>query len=289
MRLSLPTYRHLPLTLRSVLGAVLLLAVAGSTATLGAQRINRIGGAPPATTPELGVIDGAVSDTSLRPVAFAEVSILRTDIKLTTNSSGRFRFVDVPAGQYLLIVRRLGYRPISAIVEVAAADTLRLSYSMEPATRMLDSVVVSASTMSLRMVEFEKRRREGVGFFITEEQIDRRNLPVSADYLRLAPSVTLTPTHNASGISELVAISRREGGSLFGEGAGACAMQVLVDGVPMPRRFPLELLPTPKDIAGIEIYAGAASVPAQFDGADRRCGMIIVWTRDGRDDRKGLR
>lgn len=59
----------------------------------------------------------------------------------------------------------------------------------------------------------EQRRREGRGFFITQEQIDRRNLPVSADYLRSAPSVSLAPSHNASGISDLVAISKREGGS----------------------------------------------------------------------------
>ena len=49
--------------------------------------------------------------------------MLRTDIKLQTNANGQFRFVDVPAGQYLLIVRRLGFRPISAIVEVARGDT----------------------------------------------------------------------------------------------------------------------------------------------------------------------
>ena len=28
------------------------------------------------------------------------------------------------------------------------------------------------------------------------------------------------------------------------------------------------------------IYAGAATVPVQFSGLDRRCGMILIWTRD---------
>lgn len=45
-------------------------------------------------------------------------------------------------------------------------------------------------------------------------------------------------------------------------------------------RFPLELLPTPKEIAGIEVYDGPATVPAQFNGLDRRCGMVLVWTKD---------
>lgn len=260
----------------------LLLTLAA--APLAAQRVNPVGGTRQ-PTPEparaLGVIDGVVTDTLLRPVAMAEVAVLRTDIKLQTNASGQFRFVDVPAGQYLLIVRRLGFRPISAIVEVSRGDTLRLSYTMEPAVQSLERVVVTEERRSMKMLEFEERRQRGVGWFLTQEQIERRNLPVSADYLRLAPSVGLAPSHNASGLSELVAISRREGGSFLGDGAGACAMQVVIDGVPMPPRFPLELLPTPKDIAGIEVYAGAATIPPQFSGVDRRCGMILVWTRDG--------
>jgi hypothetical protein len=214
-------------------------------------------------------------------VSFAEVVILRTEIRMQTNAAGRFRFVDVPPGQYILIVRRIGFRPTSSIVQVGARDTLRLSFTLEPALPQLDTVIVSERRQSLRMLEFEERRRQGVGFFLTQEQIEKRNLPVAADYLRLAPSIALAPSPNPSGISELVAISRREGGSLFGDGANACAMQIVIDGVPMPPRFPLELLPTPRDIAGIEVYNGPATVPAKFNGLDRRCGMVLVWTRDG--------
>jgi hypothetical protein len=228
-----------------------------------------------------GVIDGAVADTALRPVSFAEVVILRTDIRMQTNAAGRFRFVDVPPGQYLLIVRRIGFRPTSSIIQVGARDTLRLSFALEPALLQLDTVIVTERRQSLRLLEFEERRRQGVGFFITQDQIEKRNLPVAADYLRFAPSISLAPSPNPSGISELVAISKREGGSLLGDGANACAMQIVVDGVPMPPRFPLELLPTPRELAGIEVYNGPATVPAKFNGLDRRCGMVLIWTRDG--------
>ena len=218
----------------------------------------------------------------MRGVGFAEVLIVRTDIRLQTNSQGRFRFYDVPPGQYLLIVRRIGFRPISSIIQVNARDTLRLSFVMEPAVRVLDSVIVLDRQLTPKMAAFEERRRQGFGFFLTESEIEKRNLPVAADYLRLAPSISLAPSPNASGISELVAISKREGGSIFGDGAGACALQIVLDGIPMPPRFPLELLPTPKEIAGIEVYDGPATVPPQFNGLDRRCGMVLVWTKDGR-------
>lgn len=273
------TRRH-----RLVRGVAALALLAALPALAGAQwadpaRANRPGAQAPRVN---GVIDGVVSDTALRAVAFAEVAILRTDIKLQTNSLGRFRFYDVPPGQYLLIVRRIGFRPVSSIIQVNARDTLRLSFTLEPAIRALDSVIVLESTATPKMLAFEARRRQGIGFFLTEQEIQKRNLPVAADYLRLAPSISLAPSPNASGISDLVAISKREGGSIFGDGAGACAMQIVVDGVPMPPRFPLELLPTPREIAGIEVYDGPATVPPQFNGLDRRCGMVLIWTKDGR-------
>lgn len=267
--------------LARVLTLVTALAVVATPARLHSQWAQPPR-SPVSTTPAraVGVIDGTVTDTLLKPVGFAEVKILRTDIRIETNTAGRFRFTEVPAGQYLLIVRRIGFRPISSIIQVGSRDTLRLSFLMEPAVQTLDKVVVTEDRRSLRAIEFEERRKAGVGFFITQEQIEKRNLPVSADYLRLAPSISLAPSPSPSGISELVAISKREGGSVFGSGAGACAMQVVIDGAPMPRRFPLELLPNPKEIMGFEIYAGASTVPPQFNGLDRRCGMILVWTRD---------
>lgn len=277
--LRLPT--RFPLSRARASRALLVLATALIARNpLPAQRVPAPRAPLSAESRALGVIDGTVTDTLLKPVGFAEIKILRTDIRIETNSLGRFRFTDVPAGQYLLIVRRIGFRPISSIIQVGQRDTLRLSFLMEPALQTLDKVVITEERRSLRMLEFEDRRRRGVGYFITQEQIEKRNLPVAADYLRLAPSISLAPSPNPSGISDLVAISKREGGSLFGDGALACAMQIVVDGVPMPPRFPLELLPTPREIAGFEIYAGAATVPPQFSGLDRRCGMILVWTRD---------
>ena len=58
-------------------------------------------------------------------------------------------------------------------------------------------------------------------------------------------------------------------------------MQVLVDEVPMPSPFNLDLLPPPRDLAGIEVYAGPATTPPRFSGMDRGCGVILVWTKSG--------
>src|SRR5438034_11826160 len=98
----------------------------------------------------LGTIDGIVSDTTLAPLQAAFVSILGTKIRVGTGPNGRFRVVRVPAGQYLVIVKRVGYRPTSSVIEVPATDTLRLAYTLEQISTTLDPVVIAEKPMSLR-------------------------------------------------------------------------------------------------------------------------------------------
>ncbi|WP_423924508.1 carboxypeptidase regulatory-like domain-containing protein [Candidatus Palauibacter sp.] len=35
----------------------------------------------------------------------------------------------------------------------------------------------------------------------------------------------------------------------------------------------------PTEIAGIEVYTGAAALPAEFGGHDARCGAVVIWTK----------
>jgi hypothetical protein len=91
-------------------------------------------------------------------------------------------------------------------------------------------------------------------------------------------------------------------------GAMPCFMTVMVDGVllagdpppsvPRPSAnanssgdpilsqppggtFDLTNLPPPDQIHGIEVFAGAASIPPQYNGAanSKMCGLIAIWTR----------
>ena len=59
-----------------------------------------------------------------------------------------------------------------------------------------------------------------------------------------------------------------------------CPFQVLVDGLPTSQEHAFKL--SPKELAGIEVYLGAATIPLQYkrlDGAT--CGLIMIWTREG--------
>ena len=230
-------------------------------------------------TRSFGTIDGLVSDTNLVPLHAAFVSILGTPIRVGTGPNGRFRIVRVPAGQYLLIVKRVGYRPVSSVVDVATSDTLRVSYTMAEAPQVttLGTVVVTEPSRSERLAGFETRRKAGVGEFLTGEQIDRANTVYTTELIRKFKSVNVSPSHT-SVITEYYPLSAREGGNPT---VGACPMQVYLDQVPLQTPFNLDLLPTPKDLAGIEVYAGASTTPPQFAGPNRGCGVILVWTKAG--------
>ena len=229
---------------------------------------------------QLGVIDGVVTDSTLRPLGAADVSVVGTGARVVTSANGRFRILRVPPGQYLLVVRRVGYSPTSGIVAVPAEDTLRLAYTLSYSVSVLDTMHVRERRVSLRMLGFEQRRMEGVGQFITQEDLERRGSMAVTDVLRNVRGLDVSRITNEQ-FGGSVALSRREGGSFNGGASGACPMQVLLDGIVLPQNFNLELLPPPKQVSGIEVYTGPATIPPQFGGPDRRCGVIAVWTRDG--------
>ncbi len=215
-----------------------------------------------------GVIDGLVTDTNLVSLSGATVSLLGSTIRVTTGAGGRFRILALPPGQYLIVVHRLGYIPISATVYLADGDTLRTSFAMEQVASALDTVVTTAKALIDRLSEFEARRTLGFGTFITQEQIERRNSVYVADLLNGIPSV---------------GISRRKlfTSEAYSTRSGGCPMRVFLDGVLLPLPTNLDDLPSPKEVAGIEIYSGSATIPVQYKTANSGCGVILVWTRGG--------
>ena len=228
-------------------------------------------------TESLGTVDGIVTDTNLVPLRGAFVSVLNSSIRVGTGPNGRFRISRIPPGQYLLIVKRGGYRPTSTMVDVKASDTLRLSYTLSEAVATLEGVTVTEKAVSFRMMEFEGRRKLGFGQFMTQEEIERRGSAFATELFRNFTTINVSPSRSSS-MTEWYALSNREGGN---PQLGACPMTVYLDQVPMPTPFNLDLLPSPKNIAGIEVYAGSSTIPPQFNGPNRGCGIILIWTKEG--------
>jgi hypothetical protein len=240
-----------------------------------------IGGATPPTRqsrPASGAIDGVVTDTNLVPLPDATAWILGSSIRVVTGANGRFRILGLRAGEYILLVRRLGYAPASIAMQVADHDTVRPSFALERVAAELEPVVVAENRASTRMAEFEQRRKLGEGQFMTQAEIEKLNFVGPSDLLRTFMSVAV------AGVDGIV-VNRRA------LPIKTCPFQFFIDGVaiPMPKLIDTEL-PSPKELAGIEVYANSATVPLQyktfggsrgFSGGGGFCGVILLWTRDG--------
>ena len=218
------------------------------------------------------MIPTATSSTKATPHArvfqAAEVKILSTNVKVTTGPNGRFRILRIPAGSYSLDLRHLGYAPTSTALRVVEGDTLRMSFALARLANPLDTVVVEGKRLSPRMVEFEDRRKFGFGQFMTREQIEARNKSFTADLVRTFQSVKVVSPR----AFQQVAVNIR----------GGCAFTVFVDGVRLHPPVNLDDLPLPHDLAGIEVYSGAATIPLQYKTTGGSfCGVILFWTRDG--------
>ena len=84
-----------------------------------------------------------------------------------------------------MIVRRLGFEALSAIVEVRENDTLRLALTMYPVAVALDTTRVMATAGVDRLAGFEDRRKHEIGGkYISREEIEKQAPVITTDLLR---------------------------------------------------------------------------------------------------------
>jgi hypothetical protein len=145
---------------------------------------------------------------------------------------------------------------------------------------VLDAVRVEADAAEKRERhnDFERRRRDGLAAAsITRADIERRQVVSAWQMLSNVSSVELIV-----GPEGVVPVSRRVT-SLDLVGGRNCYMRLAIDGVVL-HDVPINLglhMPPPSEIYGIEVFAGPATIPAQYAGDFRNmaCGLIAVWTR----------
>jgi hypothetical protein len=244
-----------------------------------------------ASTPSVhrGAVAGAVTDSSLRPITGAELSIVGTSLQVVTRDNGRFQILGLPVGAFVLSVKHVGYRSASVPIEIDDRDTMRVAIMLERVAVGLDTVHVTQRNLSAKLAGFEDRRARGEGHFVTAAEIEQRGSPYITELLRNIPGVSIRPSHTG-GSSKYFAASGRFGTMAAGPLGKAfkdtllvnCWMQVVVDGVNLPPPTDLDVLPSPKEVAGIEVYSGPATMPREFLGMiHTTCGVIFIWTKDG--------
>jgi hypothetical protein len=233
----------------------------GASAPLGAQQVS-----------------GRLLETnSDRPVPAAAIILIRNDnsqagTTVQSGTDGNFVVVAPAAGVYRLRADLPGYRTaISPGMDLQSGDRVALVWRVVPDTQQLRPVQVTASPRLAagRMGGFyDRMQRRTFGSFITRDQIEKRNPMWTSDLLRTVPGLVVTPRANGIGFD----VRTTEG----------CRPEVFVDGIRYPLFFEsVDDVVHPDEIEGIEVYAHAAEVPAEYVVPGSSCGAIAIWTRTG--------
>ena len=218
-----------------------------------------------------------LSRSRAEPVEQAFVLLLVNGKGALTDDEGRFVIQDVRPILDTVQIRYFGLEPTTTTIQLESGRITDVVFLLSQSVLEVAELKVEIRrTMSGKMRGFEERRRKGFGYFITPEQIERRQPQRSSDMLRGVPGVTVGASQ-ALGPAPVYF----RGGSL----SGRCEPKLYLDGQPMVQMAFDDI--TAGDLMAIEIYKGASEMPAQW-ATGGSCGLLVVWTKDG-SSRSSLR
>jgi hypothetical protein len=212
------------------------------------------------------------------------------DRSWTTDAKGSTLLAVARGTRAVLQVRRIGYAP-ATVPSPALGDSTGIAVALIRAVQSLDTTRVLGEIRSEFLEGFESRRARGNGAatFITRADIEKRMSIRTIDIVRRAVG---TRVIDSSGV--LLVASSRGSKPVFGslrpakasekanDDLAPCIMRIAVDGNVMEWGYSLDNI-EPKEIHGIEVYPGPATIPVQFGGLrkDAGCGLVMLWTRRG--------
>jgi hypothetical protein len=219
------------------------------------------------------VLRGTVRGNDGTAIPEAQVLVLGTPAGARTSAAGAFELGGLPAGTHSIEVRAIGFSRRRQMVTLHPDRPVQVEVSLPRMALVLPEVTVTERAPAAS--EFDQRRRSagGAGHFMTREDIERRNPLRTEDLFRGVPGFSVVP----SGGFDYSVVSTRGTGA-----AGRCIPDFYLDGVKLvvDPQIGGGLPVNPAEIHGIESYAGAAMVPAQYQ-SQTSCGVILIWTRQG--------
>lgn len=227
-------------------------------------------------------LSGRVLSTGGAPVANARLTLWGYDGEVRTAEDGRFVFAAVPGGSTTLDVRGVGFEPIRRPIDLrsgpASRNSVELVVSRASTTLAPVTIIDRRVSNALARSGFEKRRTGGYGRFVDAAELAKMQPPTTTSALGRFPGMWLKTASRGT------RLFMRDPQGL------ACAPFVWVDGAPYSPRaaadvdgvVDIDLLATPEDIAGIEIYRRASQAPLQYAGTTpSACGVIVIWRKGG--------
>lgn len=214
-------------------------------------------------------------DIDEAPIAQALVTSLNDRALWRTDDQGILWAHVKHVGPNVLTIRRVGFQAVTTTLEVSEHDTLKVHVVMTHAARVLDTVSVSARSIEQQLSAFDRRRTSSVGGrFITLADIERRNPMETLDLFYNVLGVRVMKPKDSNAFLDAV-----RGGRLHED---PCPLRIGLDGVIFGTDFDVNDI-SPRDLYGIEVYAGAATIPIEYLSSmpGGSCGLVMLWTFAG--------
>lgn len=216
------------------------------------------------TQPRVSVA-GTVRDTSGTPVPLAQINVGTT--RTHSDSAGRYTLANLPVGRNTISVRRLGFEPLFADIDLVAGSTASLDLVLASVPMRLPTLTAESEALErVRLADFYRHREIGNGFFFNRRELEDKKAARLSDVLRRLPGVRIS--------------SDRSGrASLRMSRSANCPPDFWIDGQRAPF-LNVDDLPL-RDIEALEVYRGASGVPPEFNNrlGNPACGAVIIWTR----------
>ncbi|MEO5567676.1 MAG: carboxypeptidase-like regulatory domain-containing protein, partial [Gemmatimonadaceae bacterium] len=218
-----------------------------------------------------GRLTGTVWSTKAAPLAGAIVSVANGS-RTRANDDGAWTLNDLPMGTRMVEMRAIGYYPERRAVDIIPGAT-PVNVMLPTFESVLDTVRVRALGPAAQWTGFEDRRRSlGMGRFLSEDDIRKRNVINASDLFRSMAGMRV----EAGDIKMRSAFG--DPGAIFPE----CTPTLYLNGRAVPAPFgmstdDIDTWVRPGEIRGIEVYVDV--VPAQFQQAMSGCGAIVIWTK----------
>ncbi len=223
-------------------------------------------------------IFGSVVDRkSQAPIPSARIVHAGDGRVVTSDSLGYYQFPELRAGIVRFQVRAQGY-PLTTFT-VALTNGERMERDIElvigasrDSAQVLQGVQVEVEApLGRRFADFERRKANGRGHYLTRTQIEAMGASNLQDALRGLRGVNV---ECASGTGCQIRMARAP---------MRCNPEYIID-----ERVDNEFGPyvAVRDIEALEVYTGPSDVPGEFAGRRAGCGVVVIWTKSGPPRRK---
>ena len=249
------------LSIGKIATSLAFLAIGGASANVSAQTKTSL------------VIASVTDAQSGQPLADAEVRLSDLNLSGTTDWSGEARIAKVAGGQHQFEVRKMGYDPMLVTLAVQGDSIGPVFRLAKTTTPVLEPVKVEGDAGTTYLAEFEKRRAEGHGRYLTAADLEKKqNRSLVAVLANAFSGLMSTPDPERAGHNLLT--TRRTRPRLDRVDVH-CGVDIYLDG--SQYLDDLDAL-RPTELAGVEYYQ-TESAPGEYRKLTDNCGVLLLWSK----------